>query len=141
MSAFISRSYLHFYLAGLKWRSGGTSVWLDGDPTSDSNDSDFQQNDSNCGHPPSAVNPTDYIPLPAAKNEPCHVCGRQPTSSVNRGGGSTSATTASRRQSGRRRYSRSPGSSITGRLPGRRSNSAGGMSAGRGRISSTARCD
>jgi hypothetical protein len=51
MNAFISRSYLHFYLAGLKWRSGGTSVWLDDDPTSDGNDSDFQQNDGNCGQP------------------------------------------------------------------------------------------
>ncbi len=28
----------------------------------------------------------DYIPLPAAKDEPCHVCGSRPTSSVLRGG-------------------------------------------------------
>jgi hypothetical protein len=34
-----------------------------------------------------AVNPADYIPLPAAKDEPCHLCGRRPTSSVRRGGG------------------------------------------------------
>jgi hypothetical protein len=33
------------------------------------------------------VNPADYIPLPAAKDEPCHVCGQRPTSSVKRGGG------------------------------------------------------
>jgi ribosomal protein S14 len=157
--------------------SGGTSVWLDDDPTNDSNDSSFQQNDSNCCHreegqneedpgnndrdpdtdrsmyvhvqqnertesmggeasgddrdacvshiaviqnqkspnmcqnsefypissplndsncchsavtcchPPSAVNPADYLPLPVAKDEPCHICGRRPTSSMKRGGG------------------------------------------------------
>jgi len=33
------------------------------------------------------VNPADYIPLPVEKDEPCHVCGRRPTSSVKRGGG------------------------------------------------------
>jgi len=33
------------------------------------------------------VNPVDYIPLPVAKDEPCHACGRRPTSSVKRGGG------------------------------------------------------
>jgi energy-coupling factor transporter ATP-binding protein EcfA2 len=33
------------------------------------------------------VNPRDYIALPVAKDEPCHVCGRRPTSSVKRGGG------------------------------------------------------
>jgi len=33
------------------------------------------------------INPADYIPLPVAKNEPCHICGRRPTSSVKRGGG------------------------------------------------------
>jgi hypothetical protein len=33
------------------------------------------------------INPADYIPLPAAKDEPCHVCGKRPTSSVRRGGG------------------------------------------------------
>ena len=33
------------------------------------------------------VNPADYIALPAAKDEPCHVCGRRPTSSMKRGGG------------------------------------------------------
>ena len=33
------------------------------------------------------VNPADYIALPVAKDEPCHVCGRRPTSSVKRGGG------------------------------------------------------
>jgi len=37
--------------------------------------------------PPAPVNPADYIALPAAKDEPCHVCGRRPTSSVKRGGG------------------------------------------------------
>ena len=34
-----------------------------------------------------AVNPADYIPLPVEKDEPCHVCGRRPTSSIKRGGG------------------------------------------------------
>ena len=33
------------------------------------------------------VNPRDYIALPVAKDEPCHICGRRPTSSVLRGGG------------------------------------------------------
>lgn len=33
------------------------------------------------------INPADYIPLPAAKGEPCHACGKRPTSSVRRGGG------------------------------------------------------
>ena len=33
------------------------------------------------------VNPRDYIALPVAKDEPCHVCGQRPTSSVKRGGG------------------------------------------------------
>ena len=33
------------------------------------------------------VNPRDYIALPVAKDEPCHVCGRRPTSSVRRGEG------------------------------------------------------
>ena len=33
------------------------------------------------------INPADYIALPVAKDEPCHVCGRRPTSSVKRGGG------------------------------------------------------
>ncbi|WP_067073145.1 hypothetical protein [Methanoculleus horonobensis] len=33
------------------------------------------------------VQPSDYIPLPVEKDEPCHVCGRRPTSSVRRGGG------------------------------------------------------
>ncbi len=37
-------------------------------------------------HPLHMVHPTDYIPLPAAKDEPCHVCGSRPTSSVLRGG-------------------------------------------------------
>jgi len=32
------------------------------------------------------VNPADYIPLPVEKDEPCHICGRRPTSSVKRGG-------------------------------------------------------
>ncbi|KAF5049863.1 hypothetical protein DSECCO2_435360 [anaerobic digester metagenome] len=36
---------------------------------------------------PSPVNPADYIALPVPKDEPCHVCGRRPTSSVKRGGG------------------------------------------------------
>ena len=36
---------------------------------------------------PPPVNPADYIPLPVAKDESCHVCGRRPTSSVKRGGG------------------------------------------------------
>ncbi|MCK8517391.1 hypothetical protein [Methanoculleus sp. 7T] len=74
--------------------SGGTSVWLDDDPDDDSNDSRFQQNDSNychsavtCCHSPPPVNPADYIALPEPKDEPCHVCGRRPTSSVKRGGG------------------------------------------------------
>ena len=33
------------------------------------------------------INPADYIPLPVEKDEPCHVCGRRPTSSLKRGGG------------------------------------------------------
>ncbi len=33
------------------------------------------------------VNPADYIALLAAKDEPCHVCGRRPMSWVLRGGG------------------------------------------------------
>ena len=33
------------------------------------------------------INPADYIALPVEKDEPCHVCGRRPTSSVKRGGG------------------------------------------------------
>ena len=33
------------------------------------------------------VDPADYIALPVEKNEPCHICGRRPTSSVKRGGG------------------------------------------------------
>ncbi|MCK8519070.1 hypothetical protein [Methanoculleus sp. 7T] len=33
------------------------------------------------------INPADYIALPVPKDEPCHVCGRRPTSSVLRGGG------------------------------------------------------
>ena len=32
------------------------------------------------------VNPADYIPLPVEKDEPCHACGRRPTSSIKRGG-------------------------------------------------------
>ena len=32
------------------------------------------------------VNPSDYIPLPVEKDEPCHACGRRPTSSIKRGG-------------------------------------------------------
>ena len=32
------------------------------------------------------VNPTDYIALPVEKDEPCHACGRRPTSSIKRGG-------------------------------------------------------
>ncbi|MCT8338227.1 hypothetical protein FKB36_12200 [Methanoculleus sp. Afa-1] len=38
-------------------------------------------------HSSPPVNPANYIPLPVAKDEPCHVCGRRPTSSVKRGGG------------------------------------------------------
>ena len=34
-----------------------------------------------------SINPADYIPLPVAKDEPCHICGRRPTSSMKRGGG------------------------------------------------------
>ncbi|WP_292521881.1 hypothetical protein [Methanoculleus sp.] len=37
--------------------------------------------------PSAPVNPADYIALPAAKDEPCHVCGRRPTSSMKRGEG------------------------------------------------------
>ncbi len=33
------------------------------------------------------VNPADYIALPAAKDEPCHVCGRRPMSLMVWGGG------------------------------------------------------
>jgi len=33
------------------------------------------------------INPADYIALPVEKNQPCHICGRRPTSSVKRGGG------------------------------------------------------
>jgi len=33
------------------------------------------------------ANPRDSIALPVAKDEPCHVCGQRPTSSVKRGGG------------------------------------------------------
>ncbi|PKL62352.1 MAG: hypothetical protein CVV31_06595 [Methanomicrobiales archaeon HGW-Methanomicrobiales-2] len=33
------------------------------------------------------INPADYIPLPVERDEPCHVCGRRPTSSLKRGGG------------------------------------------------------
>ncbi|MFA7073254.1 MAG: hypothetical protein WC138_12200 [Methanoculleus sp.] len=33
------------------------------------------------------VDPADYIALPVEKDEPCHICGRRPTSSVKRGGG------------------------------------------------------
>lgn len=40
------------------------------------------------------VGPADYIALPEVKDEPYHVCGRRPTSSVKRGGGNISATTA-----------------------------------------------
>ncbi|MDI6867753.1 hypothetical protein [Methanoculleus sp.] len=38
------------------------------------------------GTPPqvTGINPADYIPLPVSKDEPCHVCGRRPTSSVRR---------------------------------------------------------
>ena len=32
------------------------------------------------------VNPADYIALPVEKDEPCHACGRRPTSSIKRGG-------------------------------------------------------
>ncbi|MDV2482452.1 hypothetical protein F8E02_10660 [Methanoculleus sp. Wushi-C6] len=39
--------------------------------------------------PSALVNPADYIALPVPKDEPCHVCGRRPTSSVRRGGGGT----------------------------------------------------
>lgn len=47
-------------------------------------------NDSSCCH--SAVNrcqvlTEDYTPLPIARDEPCHVCGKKPTSSVRRGTG------------------------------------------------------
>ncbi|MCK8519277.1 hypothetical protein M0C91_09800 [Methanoculleus sp. 7T] len=60
--------------------SRGTSVWLDGRPDDDSNDSSFQQNDSNCCH--SAVNVLSHAvilhhrstprlhPLPVAKDGP-----------------------------------------------------------------------
>ncbi|MEN6512424.1 hypothetical protein [Methanoculleus sp.] len=34
-----------------------------------------------------SINPADYIALPVEKDEPCHVCGRRPTSSVRRGEG------------------------------------------------------
>jgi len=33
------------------------------------------------------INPRNYVALPAEKDEPCHVCGRRPTSSVLRSGG------------------------------------------------------
>ena len=33
------------------------------------------------------INPRDYIALPVAKDEPCHICGRRPTSSILRGSG------------------------------------------------------
>jgi len=38
------------------------------------------------GTPPqvTGINPADYIALPVLKDEPCHVCGRRPTSSVRR---------------------------------------------------------
>jgi hypothetical protein len=36
-----------------------------------------------CCH--AAVNPAVYIPLPIEKDEPCHICGRRPTSSLKRG--------------------------------------------------------
>jgi len=51
------------------------------------NDSTCCQRAETCCHPPPPVNPADYIPLPVEKDEPCHICGRRPTSSVKRGGG------------------------------------------------------
>ena len=80
--------------------------------------------------------PSDYIPLPWRRtNPPCP--GRRPTSSIKRGGEEVLATTASKRQNGQE-CNRSPGSSTTGRFRGRRSNSAGAISAAR-RERSTAR--
>jgi hypothetical protein len=46
------------------------------------NDSNCCQRAETCCHSPPAINPADYIPLPVAKDEPCHICGRWPTSSV-----------------------------------------------------------
>jgi len=51
------------------------------------NDSNCCQRAETCCHSLPAVNPADYIPLPVTKDEPCHICGRRPTSSVRRGGG------------------------------------------------------
>jgi hypothetical protein len=51
------------------------------------NDSNCCQRAETCCHSPPAVNPVDYIPLPVEKDEPCHICGRRPTSSLKRGGG------------------------------------------------------
>ena len=50
-------------------------------------DSTCCQRAETCCHSPPPVNPRDSIALPVAKDEPCHVCGRRPTSSVKRGGG------------------------------------------------------
>ena len=47
-------------------------------------DSTCCQRAENCCHSPPPVNPRDYIALPVAKDRPCHVCGRRPTSSVRR---------------------------------------------------------
>jgi len=33
------------------------------------------------------INPRDYVAIPVEKDEPCHICGRRPTSSVLRSGG------------------------------------------------------
>ena len=33
------------------------------------------------------INPRDYIALPVERDEPCHICGRRPTSSIKRGSG------------------------------------------------------
>ena len=50
-------------------------------------DSICRQRAVTCCHSPPPVNPTEYIALPVAKDEPCHICGRRPTSRVLRGGG------------------------------------------------------
>jgi len=47
-------------------------------------DSTCCQRAETCCHSPPPVNPRDYIALPVAKDRPCHVCGRRPTSSVRR---------------------------------------------------------
>lgn len=52
-----------------------------------SNDSTHCQQAVTCCRSPPPINPGDYIALPVAKDEPCHICGRRPTSSVERGGG------------------------------------------------------